>query len=560
MTEPQDRMMELLAVWEEKRQQGATPTPEELCPDDPDLQHRLRQRIERRLKLLVKMEPATIPQDGSHAVASTPPTLPGYVLDEVLGSGGMGVVYKARQVGLNRTVAVKMVLAGVGSAAHERARFRSEAETVAKLKHPNIVQIHEVREHDGRPFLVLEYAEAGSLADLLTGTPMSAARSAMLIVALAGAVHHAHQLGIVHRDLKPANILLTSDGTPKVADFGLAKRLDDDASKTRTGTIMGTPHYMAPEQALGRIKEIGPTTDVYALGVILYEMLTGRVPFVGETILETLEQVRTYEPVPPRQLVPKLPRDLETICLKCLEKDPKRRYPSARDLADDLHAFLSGEAIKACPDTLLSQIGRAVGRFDRNFAHFRGMSRILLSIAAIPAMVHFGIVFGLHERPNYPQLALLISMATITTVQSVVLWGARDGLKYVPARLRRHTYVIWNAYSIASGLCLFTVWWNCPADRPDLLLLAYPVMMAMVSVVFFSFAAEIGIFFVAGSVALAATVPMALFPMWSPIGVGLFMTCNITGQGLFFRWLAQQADAARDDDVSASGSFRRIEG
>ena len=261
----------------------------------------------------------------------------------------MGVVYKARHIALKRIVALKMVLDGAHAGAAQLARFRAEAEAVAKLQHPHIVQIYEVGEFDGRPFFSLEYVEGGSLDKKIAGTPQPARAAANLVEAIARAMHAVHQQGIVHRDLKPANVLMTKDGQPKVSDFGLAKQLDADQQLSHSGAIMGTPAYMAPEQAAGKIREIGPVTDVYALAAILYDLLTGRPPFKGATVMDTIDQVRSKDPVPPSQLQPKVPRDLETICLKGLRKDARQRYGSALELADDLHRFLDGQPILARP-------------------------------------------------------------------------------------------------------------------------------------------------------------------------------------------------------------------
>jgi eukaryotic-like serine/threonine-protein kinase len=285
------------------------------------------------------------------------PSVAGYeVLDEI-GRGGMGVVYKARQVRLNRIVALKMILAGEHAGPEAAARFLTEAEAVARLQHPQVVQIFSIGDHEGHPYLEMEYVAGGSLGARLDGTPWSAGEAARLLESLARTIHEAHRHGIVHRDLKPANILLTPDGTPKLSDFGLAKSLDGDADLTRSDTVLGSPSYMAPEQAGGRAKQVGPSADVYALGAILYTLLTGRPPFKAATVLQTLEQVKNVEPLPPSRLMPGLPRDIETICLKCLEKDPARRYAAAQELADDLDRFLAGEPISARP---VGAVGRTI--------------------------------------------------------------------------------------------------------------------------------------------------------------------------------------------------------
>jgi eukaryotic-like serine/threonine-protein kinase len=305
-------------------------------------------------------EVATPPGDTSSdlTIDSRPPTaardrpvpaIDGYEILGEIGRGGMGVVYRARQALLNRPCVLKMILAGAHAGAESSARFLSEAEVIARLQHPNVVQIHHIGEADGLPYFELEYVEGGSLDRGLAGTPWPARRAAELMEALTRGVAAAHRQGIIHRDLKPGNVLMAADGTPKVTDFGLAKSLAEDSGLTRSDSILGSPGYMAPEQAAGRAKEVGPLADVYALGAILYELLTGRPPFRAATVLETLEQVRTAEPVPPSRLVPGLPRDVETIALKCLQKEPGRRYDSASALAEDLRRFLGGEPIVARP-------------------------------------------------------------------------------------------------------------------------------------------------------------------------------------------------------------------
>jgi eukaryotic-like serine/threonine-protein kinase len=272
---------------------------------------------------------------------------PGYAVLEELGRGGMGVVYKANQTKLNRLVALKMIRGGGEINAAQLERFRIEAEALARLRHPNVVQIFEVGEVMGRPYFSLELLEGGSLEDKIDDTPQTPRSSAQLLATLGLAVQAAHEAGVIHRDLKPQNVLFDRDGSPKITDFGLAKRLDVDSGLTMTMQVMGTPSYMAPEQALGLNREIGPAADIYALGAILYTMLTGRPPLKGTDWRETLKMVADVEPVPPSRLQPKVPRDLETICLKCLAKAPHRRYASAGELADDLRRYADGRTILA---------------------------------------------------------------------------------------------------------------------------------------------------------------------------------------------------------------------
>jgi WD40 repeat protein len=277
--------------------------------------------------------------------AARPGCVGGYELLGEIARGGMGVVYKARQVSPNRLVALKMILAGGFADPGRRARFLAEGDAIARLQHPNIVQIHEVGQHDGLPFLVLEYVCGGNLADRLGGVPQPPPQAAALIETLARAVHHAHAHGVVHRDLKPANILLSEYGQPKITDFGLARH--ERSELTATGEMLGTPSYMAPEQATGASQAAGPAADIWALGAILYECLTGRPPFRAATPLQTLEQVGSQEPVAPVRLQGKTPRDLNTICLTCIQKEPKKRYASALELAEDLRRFLAQEPIRA---------------------------------------------------------------------------------------------------------------------------------------------------------------------------------------------------------------------
>jgi tetratricopeptide (TPR) repeat protein/tRNA A-37 threonylcarbamoyl transferase component Bud32 len=358
----------VLALLEEILDTGKTP--EEVCSDCPDFLPEVRLRwqefraIDHQFEeLLPATPPAFSPLASGPSPLAVPPAaglpqIPGYELQAVLGHGGMGIVYKARHIRLNRIVALKMLVAGAYSSARERARFQQEAEAVAGLRHANIVHVYDVGEHEGWPFFTMEFVEGGSLAEKLAGVPQPAREAAALVVTLAEAVQVAHQAGIVHRDLKPANILLTADAIPKVTDFGLARRLEGGAGVTQTGVAVGTPSYMAPEQALGHRQLIGPAADVYALGAILYELLAGRPPFRAETHAETLLQVTSQDPVPPSRLNARVPRDLETICLKCLCKEAEHRYDSATALAEELSRFLAGRPIQARPLGPVARLGR----------------------------------------------------------------------------------------------------------------------------------------------------------------------------------------------------------
>ncbi|MBY0525199.1 MAG: protein kinase [Gemmataceae bacterium] len=364
---------------------------------------------------------ATTPPPGEHPTLTplAPPTVSGYEVLGELGRGGMGVVYKAQHQKLKRLVALKMVLAGAHAGPKELSRFHAEAEAVARLQHSNIVQIYEVGEHDGRPFFSLEYIGGGSLAQHLKNHTLAPRDAAHLIETLADAMHYAHQHGIVHRDLKPANILLAAgaeqelggrkkkgssfslgpDSTttglvPKITDFGLAKRLDSHMGNTQTGAVMGTASYMAPEQAGGKAKEVGPAADVWALGAILYELLVGRPPFDGETPMDTMMRVMADDPVPPSKLNARVPRDLETICLKCLEKKPHRRYASAEQLAEDLRCFLDNLPIMA----------RRITVYGRTLKWVRRRPELAL-LTLIGILAAAGLVGAMVLRPHPEQQA-----------------------------------------------------------------------------------------------------------------------------------------------------------
>jgi WD40 repeat protein/predicted Ser/Thr protein kinase len=313
-----------------------------------------------------------------------------YELLKEVARGGMGVVYQARQVSLNRIVAVKMLLGGQLAGAADVQRFRTEAEAAANLKHPHIVAIHEVGSHDGQHFFSMDFVEGSSLAEVVRNNLLPPRQAAEIVETVARAIHFAHQKGVLHRDLKPANVLLDRSNVPHVTDFGLAKRIEQDTHLTATGVLLGTPSYMPPEQAAGERSTLGPAGDVYSLGAILYELLTGRPPFKAETPYDTAYQVVHHEPVPPSRLQPKVSRDLETIALKCLQKQPHRRYASALALADDLHRFLAGEPIQARPVGSLERLGRWCRRNPAvaGLTLATALLLIAVTVTAVVAAVH----------------------------------------------------------------------------------------------------------------------------------------------------------------------------
>jgi eukaryotic-like serine/threonine-protein kinase len=334
--------------------------PEQVSGEDLELERELRERLHRARGVQAQLE-AMFPTyiEGGNPVRRVLlerlqdhdrlPEIPGYEVHSVIGTGGMGIVYRARHRKLDRLVAIKMVLLGAYASRQDLECLLREAQNVAALRHPNIVQVYDVAEHDGFPYYAMELLEGCDLAQTLRGKPRAAGESTDLIRVLAGAVHAAHLAGIVHRDLKPGNIFLSSDETPKIGDFSIARRFESDSTIMTNARQAGTPSYMAPEQAAGDSNAIQPAVDIYSLGAVLYELLTGRPPFAAETSAETRQQVMTEEPVPPSRQNSRVPRDLQTICLKCLQKDPARRYENAAELAEDLQRFNRGEPILARP-------------------------------------------------------------------------------------------------------------------------------------------------------------------------------------------------------------------
>jgi serine/threonine protein kinase len=474
----------------------------------------------------VRLDPAGpvtgVADHGRHAV-------PGYELLHELGRGGMGVVYLARQQGLNRLVALKMILGGAHAGADNLIRFRREAEAAGRLGHPNIVQVYEVGSYNGLPFLSLEYCNGGNLAARLGGKPLPGREAAALQAPVARAVHVAHQAGIVHRDLKPGNILLqrseirgprlegaapdsrlassdlcplTSDLYPKITDFGLAKHLrpgDATVGLTRTGEVMGTPSYMAPEQA-GDTRNVGPSCDVYGLGAILYELLTGRPPFLAPTHVQTVLQVQQQEPLPPRMLNRAIDADLERVALKCLEKQPERRYASALELAEDLDRYLHGEPVRARTVNLLERLQRELAHSQHD-VQLRPWGKGLMILGGLiliaQLLTSVLLVEGCPRLPAFwaPRAVLLVLLVPLflkyrptravwpTNAVERLLWAVWVGylltfasLFWVMQVLRHDHLQIYGVVTAVSGLAWFTmgghVWGGCYLIGGAFLLLA----------------------------------------------------------------------------------------
>ncbi|MCC6419996.1 MAG: serine/threonine protein kinase, partial [Gemmataceae bacterium] len=411
-----------------------------------------------RLEAPAHLETPTLTHAGNErtpASGEAPPRRFGdyEVLAEVA-RGGMGVVYKARQVELNRVVALKMILGGRLASEEDLQRFRTEAEAAAGLQHPNIVQFYEVGVIDGQHFFSMQFIDGCTLAQRLSAGPLPPRHAARYARQIARAVHFAHRRGILHRDLKPSNILIDADDEPHVTDFGLAKRLGgSDSGQTRTGSILGTPSYMAPEQAAGK-KQVGPTTDVYGLGAVLYDLLTGRPPFRSDTPMDTVMQVLETDPVPPRLLNPKIDTDLETIVLKCLEKDPRRRYPTAEALAEDLQRYLNGDSIHARSSTVLDWLTRALDRSHHDAA-FHTWSTMVLLMAAIIFFEHLAVYVLV--QTGAPRSAIMGARLSQFVLIGLLFWKNRGSRLLPTSAPERELWTIWLGYLAAYGVSLLVV-------------------------------------------------------------------------------------------------------
>ncbi|MCS7045116.1 MAG: serine/threonine protein kinase [Gemmataceae bacterium] len=472
---------------------------------------------------------------------------------EILGEiarGGMGVVYRAKQISLNRVVALKMILAGRLATADDVARFRAEAEAAGKLQHPNVVSIFEVGTHDGQHYFSMEYIDGESLAQRLARGPLAGHTAAKLLRTIARAVDYAHKQGILHRDLKPSNILFDAADEPHITDFGLAKRLGDKSGHTRSGAVMGTPSYMAPEQAQGKTRDVTPAADVYSLGAILYECLTGRPPFRAETPLETIHQVIENEPAPPTLLNAAIDRDLETICLKCLHKDPQARYASAEELAADLDRYLDGLPISARSLNVLDFVSRMLSRTrdDASFHTWSGMLFIMAAVIAVEHVLVFVLIKAEAPRPwiiaaRFIQLAILLVL---------FLWhrGKRQLLPTTAAE--RELWTIWIGYFLAYLVAIFAT--RMLVSELDILepgrraprelreTLPYPFISLAAGLAFFTMGTNYwGRCYLIGAAFFLMAALMPFHLEWAPLEFGLLWSAALIALGKHLRQLGTHA-------------------
>jgi serine/threonine-protein kinase len=526
------RLAQLLEELAEQQRQGKMASLDSISKQHPDLVDELRGlwavvQVADLARSAKGTRPTLAQDPGSPSAGPELPRIFGnYELVDELGRGGMGVVYKAWEKSLERFVALKMILRGAHASVEDLARFRGEAQSAGALTHPNIVPVYQVGEQDGQAFFCMKYVEGMTLAQRVARGPLPQREAARILAAVSRAVHHAHQHGILHRDLKPANILLDSARQPHVTDFGLAKRVEGGANLTGTGAIVGTPSYMAPEQAAGSGTRPTPATDIYSLGAILYELLTGRPPFLTASAIETLLLVRSEEPVRPRLLNPQIDPDLELICRKCLEKRPAHRYASAEQLAADLEAFLQGEPVSARTSSLVY----FVGRLFRESHHAPVLENwgVLWMWHSLKILLLCAVTSWLYaegQRSHWVFLALW-SLGLAAWGAFFWWWRRRAGPVTFVERQIAHA---WAAGVIASiGIFIVEVLLQLPV------LVLSPVLAVIAGVVFLVKAGTLsGWFYIAASISFLCAIPMAILgPPWSPLFFGLVSAVGFFVPGL----------------------------
>ncbi len=469
---------------------------------------------------------ALLSSAGSNVMAPTNGgTLGDYELADELGRGGMGVVYKARQASLGRTVALKMILRGAMPSPADLARFRSEAESAARLDHPAIVPIYEVGQHEGQPFFTMKYVAGTTLARRLADGPINPREAAELLAPICRAIHFAHERGVLHRDLKPSNILIDEEGRPHVSDFGLAKRVETDSNLTLSGAVLGTPSYMAPEQAAGKRGKVGRESDVYSLGTILYAMLTGRPPFQAATPVETVMMVVEQEPLPPRLLNPRADRELEMIALKCLQKPPELRYATAAELADDLEAYLADEPTVARSGQFMQIVARAFRETHHaTVLENWGLLWMWHSLALFITAFLTNVLQWYGTTSPLPYLALwIVGLGT----WAIIFWGLRRRSGPVTFVERQIAHV-WAASMLSIAL-LFVV--ELILGLPVLTL--SPVLALTSGMIFLVKAGMLtGQFYLQSAALFATAIAMAVLQRYNiPFGITLF---GVVSAGCFF--------------------------
>ncbi len=484
------------------------------------------------------------PPSGPQAAAAGP-RLPlcgqfgDYELLNEIAHGGMGVVYKARQVSLNRIVAVKMILRGNLASTEDVERFTLEAKAVAKLTHPQIVVVHDVGCHDDQYFYSMEFVEGRSLAEEIRRGQLDHHKAAKYVEQIARAIQFAHENGVVHRDVKPSNVLIDHNDRARITDFGLAKHVDRGDDLTLTGQIMGTPAYMAPEQITNRRGEISPSCDIYSMGALLYELLTGRPPFIGRDQFSTLLQVLECEPQPPRKLNPKVPRDLEKICLKCLEKDQQHRYTSAADLADDLVRFLSGDVVSAASPRLVDRLVRTLERsqYDREFLAW---SRMIMLLAGISLGTHVLVYLSRALALPSPIVTLALIRLLEVVAMGAVLWTLRNEWFPPQGPAVRQLLSLWVGY-VAGTLALTLIAYLLrPPGSAFNDFLAYPPMAVLASLLFMMFGSSYwGYCYLIGAVFLGMAVLMTFWMAIAPLLFGVAWAASLLILSLHLRQLAK---------------------
>lgn len=477
----------------------------------------------------------------SEQVAASRGNFGDYELLEEVGRGGMGVVFRARHRDLNRVVALKMILAGQWADEAEIARFRAEASAAAKLNHPGIVPIFEFGQVNGQHYYAMPYVEGPSLAERIRSGPLAARDAASLLQRVAEAVAHAHAKGVVHRDLKPANVLLTTGVSeraltsledsrcePRITDFGLAKQMSAEPGLTRTGQAVGTPSYMSPEQAMGRVAEVGPASDIYALGALLYELLVGRPPFRAASVAETLKQVVESAPAPPRLLDATVPVDLETICLKCLEKSPEHRYSSALAVAHDLQRFLEGEPIHARSVNLASRVAMALAKL-RHEEEFGGWGRAVACAGGVVLAAHLAI-FALEALSYPPIISYWTPRVLMFASLFAIFWLNRPHSLLPTNSAERLIWALWSGLfvSLASvNLVLATA--GVPTE------LSYAISAVLGGFCFLILGSHLwGGCYAIGAAFFLAAPWLAQFPRWAPLGDGLLWFIALLVLGLHY--------------------------